>query len=112
MKALGGLTPFEVLYGMKPDVWDLRAFGAPCAVVEPSERLKKLDDRATMLFFVGYKYGGGGYKVWDPKRRVVVESRHVIFFEGGLPLPTLCEFASPTINDDKPIVQPPPDVHI
>jgi hypothetical protein len=55
-KALGGLTPFEVLYGMKPDVQDLRAFGAPCAVIDPSERLKKLDDPATMCFFVGYKY--------------------------------------------------------
>jgi transposase InsO family protein len=108
-KALGGLTPFEVLYGTKPDVRNLRAFGAPCAVIEPSEKLKKLDDRATMCFFVGYKYGGGGYRVWDPKRKVVVESRDVIFFEDGLPPPTLRETASPTIDDDKPFVQPPPD---
>jgi hypothetical protein len=32
---------------------------------KPSEKLKKLDDRATMCYFVGYKYGGGGYRVWD-----------------------------------------------
>ena len=75
MKALGGRMPFEVLYGAKPDVSHLRAFGVPCAIVEPKERLKKLDDRATMCFFVGYKYEGGGYRVWDPKRRVIVESR-------------------------------------
>jgi len=43
-KALGGRTPFEVLYGAKPDVSHLCAFGAPCAIVEPKERLKKLDD--------------------------------------------------------------------
>ena len=24
---------------------------------------------------IGYKYGGGGYRVWDPRRSVVVESR-------------------------------------
>ena len=65
-----------ILYGAKPDVSHLRAFGAPCAIVEPKERLRKLDDRATMCFFVGYKYEGGGYRVWDPKRRVVVEFGH------------------------------------
>ena len=87
-KALGGRTPYEVLYGMKPDVSHLRAFGAPCAIVNPNE----LDDRARarMCFFVGYKYGHGGdsgYRVWDPTRRVVVESsvesRNVVFFEDG-----------------------------
>src|SRR5882757_4515829 len=90
MKALGGLTPYEALYGVKPDVSHLRAFGAaPCAVVEPSELVRKLDDRLRMCFFVGYKYEGGGYRVWDPKCRVVVESRVIVFFEDGLPPPTL-----------------------
>ena len=58
---------------MKPDLADLRAFGASCAIAEPSARLKKLDDRARFCVFVGYKYGGGGYRVWDPEREVVVE---------------------------------------
>jgi transposase InsO family protein len=66
-KALDGRTPFKALYGVKPDVSNVRAFSAPCAVVKPSEKLKKLDDRATMCYFVGYKYGGGGYQVWDLK---------------------------------------------
>jgi hypothetical protein len=55
------------------------------AIVEPKERLKKLDDRATMWFLVGYRYAGGGYRVWDPKRQVVVESRDIV----DLPPPTL-----------------------
>ena len=38
-----------------------------------TERSRKLDDRARICFFVGYKYEGGGYQVWDPKRRVVVD---------------------------------------
>ena len=79
-KALKGLTPFEVRYEMKPDLAHLRAFGAPCSIVEPLEKLKKLDDRAKMCFFVGYKYGGGGYRVWDPKGKVVVESRDILFY--------------------------------
>ena len=38
-KALGGRTPFEVLYGAKSDVSHLRAFSTPRAIVEPTERL-------------------------------------------------------------------------
>ena len=41
-RVLDGLTPFELLYGVKPDLADLRAFGAPCAIAEPSAKLKKL----------------------------------------------------------------------
>ena len=67
MRALGGRMPYEVLYGVKPDVSHLHAFGAPCAIVELNEKLRKLDDRVSMCFFVGYKYEGG-YRVWDPKR--------------------------------------------
>jgi hypothetical protein len=42
-KALGGLTLFEVLYSMMPDIRDLHAFSALCTVIEPSKKLKKLD---------------------------------------------------------------------
>ena len=46
-----------------------------------------------MCFFVGYKYAGGGYRVWVPNRRVVVESRDLDldFFDDGLPPPTLID---------------------
>ena len=106
-KALEGKTPHEAIYGVEPDVSHLRAFGAPCAVVEPSELLKKLDNRAKMCFFVGYKYQGG-YRVWDPKRRVVVKSRDIVFFEDGLPPPTLNTPKPPTDDDEESVVRTPP----
>jgi len=34
-RALKGLTPFETHYKTKPDLAHLRAFGAPCSIVEP-----------------------------------------------------------------------------
>src|SRR6267154_1452795 len=106
-RALDGLTPHEVLYSTKPDVTDLRAFGAPCAIVEPAEKLKKLDDRARMCFFVGYKYSGGGYRVWDPAKKVIVESRDVVFFEDGLPSPPLHSSSTPSNDDDEAAIQQP-----
>jgi len=72
-RVLGGRTLNEVLYGMKSDISHLYTFRAPCAIVELKEWLKKLDDRVTMCFFMGYKYEGGGYRVWDLKRQVVVK---------------------------------------
>ena len=50
--ALEGRTPYEVVYGVKLDLADLRAFGMSCAIIEPSEKLRKLDDWASLSVFV------------------------------------------------------------
>ena len=57
----------------------------------------------------GYKYEGG-YRAWNPKRRVVVESRDVTFFEDGLPPRTLHELTTPPADDGELVVQSPPGV--
>ena len=72
-RVLGGHTLYEVLYGMKSDISHLCTFRVPCTIIEPKEWLKKLDDSMTMCFFMGYKYKGGSYRVWDLKRQVVVK---------------------------------------
>ncbi len=92
--ALDGRTPYEMVYRTKPDVADLWAFSAPCTIVKPKEKLNKLDDWAKMCVFIGYKYGGGGYRVWDPRVLGVVETRDVTFFEEGLPSPTYHDLAT------------------
>ena len=120
---IDGLTPYEMVYGVKPNLANLRAFGVPCTVVEPREKLRKLDDRASACVFVGYKYGGGGYRVWDCQRSVVVEARGVTFFEEGPSPPTLRQLTTPADDshghltesldsdedpDDKPLCSPMP----
>ena len=109
MKALDRLTPYEVLHGTKPDLADLHAFSALCAIVKLVAKLKKLDDQVRMCFVVGYKYSGGGYRVWDPEKRVIIKSRDVVFFENSLPLPPLHSLPTPNNDDDQPIVQQPPE---
>jgi len=59
-----------------------------------------------MCFFVGYKYEGGGYRVWDLKRQVVVESRDIIFFEEGLPSPTLNNPPLRPVDEDEQVTPP------
>jgi len=56
-----------------------------------------------MCFFVSYKYDGGGYRVWDPKRRVVAESRDIVFFEDGLPPPTLNDLPPRPVDEDESV---------
>jgi len=74
--------------------------------------LKKLDAWSRMCFFVGYKYEGGGYRVWDPRKGVVVESRDVVFFEDGLPPPTLNESHQQSADADEAVIQPAPDFSV
>ena len=33
-RVLDGCTPYDMVYSVKPDLTDLRAFSAPCAIVE------------------------------------------------------------------------------
>ena len=49
------------------------------------------------------KYDGGGYRVWDPKRRVVAESRDIVFFEDGLPSPTLKDLPPRPVDEDESV---------
>ena len=46
---MDGHTPYEMFYNVMLDLVDLRAFSALCAIVEPSEKLKKLINTARGL---------------------------------------------------------------
>jgi hypothetical protein len=51
-------TPYEMVYGVKPNLTDLCAFSTPCTIniVKLAVKLWKLDDHATMHIFIWYKY--------------------------------------------------------
>ena len=61
------------------------------------------------MFLRGVQVRGGGYQVWDLKRRVVVESRDLVFVEDGLPPPTLNGSRPQPTNEDEPTAQSAPD---
>jgi hypothetical protein len=79
-----GKTPFELFYGMKPDVGHICTFSCVAKVSLPRETLGKLDDRAVMGYLLGYKYDGV-YHIWIPKYGVK-EMRDVAFYEGNAPV--------------------------
>ena len=59
--ALKDETPFERLFGRRPDISNLRVFGCVSYVHIPDDQRRKLDAKARKGIFVGYPPGIKGY---------------------------------------------------
>ena len=79
--ALKDETPFERLFGRRPDISHLRTFGCVSYVHIPDGQRRKLDAKARKSVFVGYPPGVKGYKLYDLEKKKFVVSRDVQFFE-------------------------------
>lgn len=97
--ARGGKTPEELWSGNKPDISDLKIFGAT-AYKFVNRGQNKLGDRTTKLVFVGYPDKQAGYLLADPSTGAVsvAAAQHVIFDES-----TIKDLvrSTPTTNSDK-----------
>jgi len=71
-------TPYEALFGKKPDLSHLIAVGTKAYVLTPKKKAKKMDFRSTEGIFIGYE-GTHQYRVWDPTNNQVHVSRDVEF---------------------------------
>jgi hypothetical protein len=56
-QSVDGRTPHEVWHGTKPSVTYLRTFGYDAHVKQGSKTLTKVEDRSTMMLFIGYESG-------------------------------------------------------
>jgi hypothetical protein len=81
-------TPYELFFGTKPDVSNLRVFGASAHVHVPKETRTKFDRRSVHGVFVGYEPHSKGwrilYRAGNAWKSVV--SRDVVFNEAILGL--------------------------
>lgn len=75
-----GITPYEALQGVQPDLSRLRALGCRCWYTVPKEvRSSKLAPHAAEARFIGYSEGL--YKVWDVQSKKIHHMRDVRFDE-------------------------------
>jgi hypothetical protein len=86
-KALKDCTPYEALYGARPNVSHLRTFGCVAYRHIPGEMRQKLDDTAEVCRFIGYSEESKGWLLWSPKSNRVSPERNVVFDEGKFHLP-------------------------
>ena len=75
-------TPWELFFGIKPDVSHLRTFGIHVYALTPKELRNKLEPTSERGRFIGYPAGTKGYKILLDTGRIII-SRDVRFVEFG-----------------------------
>ena len=71
-------TPWELFYNQKPDVSQMRTFGATAYSHVPKEKRQKLDNRSIRGVMVGYAAHTKGYRILLEDHTVII-SRDIIF---------------------------------
>lgn len=78
-------TPYEKLFGKKPDNTNLKAFGCLPFVSTIKQGRSKFHPRSNPSVFIGYPHGQKAYKIYDLITHKIVISRDVIFYEKHFP---------------------------
>ena len=74
-----GMTPFEALTGIKPNLSNMHIFGCECyAYVQIKS---KLDPRSEQGYFAGYDHESPAYLVYFPDKHTIKKVRCVKFFD-------------------------------
>jgi Reverse transcriptase (RNA-dependent DNA polymerase) len=80
-KSLTGMIPYEAWHKRKPKVDHFRVFGCLVHVKVTNPHLSKLEDRSSLMVFIGYEKGFKAYRVYNPVTKKVHVTRDVIFEE-------------------------------
>ena len=87
--AIGGKTPLKIWScGAARYHGSLRVFDCPTYI---DVKKDMLDFKVNKLVFLGYKEDLKGYKLWDPKNKEFVSSRHVTLDEALMVKPTISQ---------------------
>ena len=81
-----GMTAFEALTGLKPNVDNLRIFGCIAYIHIPKDERRKLDSKASKCVFLGYSNESKAYRLFDMVKKKIIVSRDVIFNENDFGL--------------------------
>ncbi|GBO30829.1 Retrovirus-related Pol polyprotein from transposon TNT 1-94 [Araneus ventricosus] len=73
-------SPYELWTGKKPRIKHLRIIGSVCYAHIPKQRRRKMDNKATKAFLIGYD-GDEKYRLWVQESNTVICSRDVRFSE-------------------------------
>lgn len=93
---LSNTSPFEHLFGHKPDFSFLLVFGSQCFPHLRSYNKHKMDFRSIACVFLGYSPSHHGYRCLDPTTSRLYIARHVRFNEQCFPFKLSSPSSSPT----------------
>eukprot|EP00268_Persea_americana_P055142 TRINITY_DN6387_c0_g1_i1.p1 TRINITY_DN6387_c0_g1~~TRINITY_DN6387_c0_g1_i1.p1 ORF type:complete len:240 (-),score=23.48 TRINITY_DN6387_c0_g1_i1:1835-2554(-) len=96
---LSGMSPYEKLFQIKPDLSHLKVFGCTCFVLLPEHERTKLAPRSSICVFLGYGIEQKGFRCYDPKANRLRISCNASFLE-HVPYYTL--LLQPLLQDNPP----------
>nr|GEW58944.1 retrovirus-related Pol polyprotein from transposon TNT 1-94 [Tanacetum cinerariifolium] len=74
-------TAYHVINDRKPSIRHLHIFGCTCYLTRDGENLKKIKEKRDPCILVGYSTQSKGYRVYNKRTRLIVESIHLGFDE-------------------------------
>ena len=105
-KKTDNMSPFHIINSKIADISNFKCFGFLCYASTLTNNRKKLDNRARMSIFIGYKKGMKGYIVFDLNNREIFISRNVRFYEDVFPFSNKqveADSATPSIFKENPL---------
>ena len=98
-------TPYEQIFGHKPNLAHLAIFGCPAFAHVPNQLRTKLEAKAVQGIFVGYEGTSRNYRIYDPKEKCIINERNVSFNEK---LPEVSMKVTSKLFEEVPRVNQPP----
>nr|GEX90060.1 retrovirus-related Pol polyprotein from transposon TNT 1-94 [Tanacetum cinerariifolium] len=74
-----GKTPYHIINDRKPLIKHLHIFGCICYITRDGENLDKMKEKRDQCILVGYSTQSKGYRVYNKRTRMIVESIHIRF---------------------------------
>ncbi|GJX31944.1 retrovirus-related pol polyprotein from transposon TNT 1-94 [Tanacetum coccineum] len=76
-----GKTAYHIINDRKPSIKHLHIFGCICYITRDGENLDKIKEKGDPCVMVGYSTQSKGYRVYNKRTRLIVESIHIKFDE-------------------------------
>ncbi|GKF54344.1 retrovirus-related pol polyprotein from transposon TNT 1-94 [Tanacetum coccineum] len=74
-------TAYHIINDKKPSINHLHIFGCTCYLTRDGENLDKMKEKGDLCDLVGYSTQSKGYRVYNKRTRLIVESIHLRFDE-------------------------------
>nr|GEW51823.1 hypothetical protein [Tanacetum cinerariifolium] len=74
-------TPYHIINDRKPSIKHLHIFGCICYLTRDGKNLDKMKEKGDPCILVGYSTQSKGYRVYNKRTRMIVESIHILFDE-------------------------------
>nr|GEY63696.1 hypothetical protein [Tanacetum cinerariifolium] len=76
-----GKTRYHIINDRKPSIKHLYIFGCVCYITRDGKNLDKMKEKGDQCILVGYSTQSKGYRVYNKRTRMIVESIHIRFDE-------------------------------